>query len=80
MREKGVERYGFHRLSCAYSMRSLAGRPRAAKRRVILAHSEKVASLAAVRDGKSIDASIAFTTAGGFLMSTLSGGVDPGLV
>ncbi len=48
--------------------------------RVILAHLGSGASLAAVRDGKPVDTSMAFTPAAGFPMSTRSGDLDPGLV
>jgi len=79
---KGVQRYGFHGLSYAYLMAALGrlGDPAAATGRVILAHLGSGASLAAVRDGKSIDTSMAFTPASGLLMSTRSGDLDPGLV
>ena len=78
---KGVERYGFHGLSYAYLMEEL-GRldPAAATGRVILAHLGNGASLAAVRDGKSIDTSMGFTPAAGLVMSTRTGDMDPGLV
>jgi acetate kinase len=79
---KGVERYGFHGLSYAYLMGELVplGDPAAAKGRVILAHLGNGASLAAVRDGKSIDTSMGFTPTAGLPMSTRSGDLDPGLV
>jgi acetate kinase len=47
---------------------------------VILAHLGNGASLAAVRDGKSIDTSMGFTPAAGLVMSTRTGDMDPGLV
>ena len=47
---------------------------------MILAHLGNGASLAAVRDGKSIDTSMGFTPAAGLPMSTRSGDLDPGLV
>ena len=47
--------------------------------RVILAHLGNGASLAAVRDGKSIDTSMGFTPTAGLVMSTRSGDLDPGL-
>jgi acetate kinase len=47
---------------------------------VILAHLGNGASLAAVRDGKSIDTSMGFTPASGLVMSSRSGDLDPGLV
>jgi acetate kinase len=78
---KGVERYGFHGLSYAYLMEELARLdPAAAKGRVILAHLGNGASLAAVRDGKSIDTSMGFTPTAGLVMSTRAGDLDPGLV
>ena len=78
---KGIQRYGFHGLSYAYLMEELArlGDPAAKKGRVILAHLGNGASLAAVRDGKSIDTSMCFTPTAGLVMSTRSGDLDPGL-
>jgi acetate kinase len=79
---KGVQRYGFHGLSYEYLMEELArlGDPAATNGRVILAHLGNGASLAAVRDGKSIDTSMGFTATAGLPMSTRSGDLDPGLV
>jgi acetate kinase len=48
--------------------------------RVILAHLGNGASLAAVRDGRSVDTSMGFTPTAGLPMSTRSGDLDPGLV
>jgi acetate kinase len=78
---KGIQRYGFHGLSYAYLMEELTrrGDPAARKGRVILAHLGNGASLAAVRDGKSIDTSMGFTPTAGLVMSTRSGDLDPGL-
>ena len=78
----GVRRYGFHGLSFEFLMEELArlGDPAATKGRVILAHLGNGASLAAVRDGKSIDTSMGFTPTSGLVMSSRSGDLDPGLV
>jgi acetate kinase len=78
---KGVQRYGFHGLSYAYLMEELArlGDPAATKGRVILAHLGNGASMAAVRNGKSIDTSMSFTPTAGLVMSTRSGDLDPSL-
>ena len=78
---KGVQRYGFHGLSYAYLMEELArlGDPAATTGRVILAHLGNGASMAAVRDGKSIDTSMSFTPTSGLVMSTRSGDLDPSL-
>ncbi len=77
----GVRRYGFHGLSYEFLMGELgrSGGPRAAGGRVILAHLGNGASLAAVRDGKPVDTSMAFTPAAGIPMGTRSGDLDPGL-
>jgi acetate kinase len=78
----GVRRYGFHGLSYEYLMEELArlGDPAATKGRVILAHLGNGASMAAVRDGNSIDTSMGFTPTSGLVMSSRSGDLDPGLV
>jgi acetate kinase len=78
----GVRRYSFHGLSYEFLMEELArlGDPAATKGRVILARLGNGASLAAVRDGKSIDISMSFTPTAGLVMSSRSGDSDPGLV
>lgn len=78
---KGVRRYGFHGISCAYIIEELArlAGAKAANGRVIVAHLGNGASLTAVRSGKSIDTSMAFTPAAGVPMSTRSGDLDPSL-
>jgi len=78
----GVQRYGFHGLSYTYLMEELVrlGDPAAGSGRVILAHLGNGASLAALRDGKSIDTSMGFTPSSGLVMSTRCGDLDPGLL
>jgi len=78
---KGVRRYGFHGLSCAYLMEELArvAGARAARGRVILAHLGNGASITAVRGGKSMDTSMSFTPTAGLPMSTRTGDLDPGI-
>ncbi len=79
---QGLQRYGFHGLSYAYLMGELTrlGDPAATTGRVILAHLGNGASLAAVRDGQSLDTSMGFPPTAGVMMSTRSGDLDPGLV
>jgi acetate kinase len=79
---KGIRRYGFHGLSYEYLVQELTrlGDPAATNGRLILAHLGNGASMSAVRDGKSIDTSMGFTPAGGLVMSTRSGDLDPGLL
>jgi len=78
---QGVRRYGFHGLSYAFLMGELArlAGAKAAQGRIILAHLGNGASLAAVRNGESIDTSMGFTPVAGVPMSTRSGDLDPGL-
>jgi acetate kinase len=79
----GVRRYGFHGLSHAYASRRAAevvaasGRPAA---RIVTCHLGAGASLAAVRDGRSVDTTMGFTPLEGLAMATRSGSVDPGAV
>ena len=78
---KGVRRFGFHGLSYAFLMEELerlAG-PAVARGRTILAHLGNGSSLAAVRDGRSLDTTMAFTPAAGVPMGTRTGDIDPGL-
>ncbi len=79
---QGVRRYGFHGLSYTFLMGELArlAGSETAQGRIILAHLGNGASLAAVRDGKSVDTSMSFTPTAGVPMSTRSGDLDPGLV
>lgn len=78
----GLQRYGFHGLSYAFLMKELAriGRQGEASGRVILAHLGNGASMAAVKDGKSVETTMGFTPASGMPMSRRSGDLDPGLV
>lgn len=76
----GVKRYGFHGISYTYLMQALKNiKPKVDATRVILAHLGNGASVAAVKNGKSIDTSMGFTPAGGIAMSTRSGDIDPGV-
>jgi acetate kinase len=79
--EAGLRRYGFHGLSYSYIMEELvriAG-PAAAGGSVILAHLGNGASLAAVKKGVSVDTTMGFTPAGGVVMGTRPGDLDPGV-
>jgi|SRR5690625_1831175 len=78
---QGVRRYGFHGLSYAFLMEELQrlSGASAACGKIILAHLGNGASLAAVRDGRSLDTTMAFTPSAGVMMSTRSGDIDPGL-
>jgi acetate kinase len=78
----GVIRYGFHGLSYEYILQELrkeAG-DEVADGRIIIAHLGNGASMAAIRHGKSMDTTMGFTPAGGLVMSTRSGDLDPGIL
>ena len=75
--EEGVRRYGFHGLSYEYVLDALGD---AARGRVLIAHLGNGASMAAVRDGVPVDTTMGFTPAGGFMMGTRSGDLDPGVL
>ncbi len=78
---KGIRRYGFHGLSCDYVMSELRREaPGEATGRVIIAHLGNGASITAVKNGQSIDTTMALTPAAGIPMSTRSGDIDPGLM
>ena len=79
---EGVHRYGFHGLSYEYIMAELAREAgaRAAGSRVIIAHLGSGASMVAVRGGKSLDTTMGFTPAGGLVMGTRPGDLDPGVM
>jgi len=82
VRRQGVLRYGFHGLSYEYILSELnrvAGAGIAGGK-VIIAHLGNGASMGAFRNGKSIDTTMGFTPAGGLVMSTRSGDLDPGVL
>jgi acetate kinase len=78
----GLRRYGFHGLSHAHAVRrgaELVGRD-AEGLRIVSAHLGAGASLAAVRNGVSVDTTMGFTPLAGLVMNTRPGTLDPGLL
>lgn len=77
LRAEGIERYGFHGLSCDSILHQLIpDRPD----RVVIAHLGNGASVTAVKAGRSVDTSMGLTPAGGVMMGTRSGDLDPGVL
>ncbi len=77
---QGIQRYGFHGISYSYLMEELSKQDGTeVNGKIILAHLGSGASLAAVKGGKCIDTSMGFAPAGGLVMSTRSGDLDPGV-
>ena len=75
--DAGIRRYGFHGLSYEYVVQEVGA---AALGRAVIAHLGNGASLAAVRDGRSVDTTMGFTPAGGCMMGTRPGDLDPGVL
>ena len=76
---QGVVRYGFHGLSYTFIVDELRKEGELPER-LIVAHLGNGASMAAIRDGQSIDTSMGLTPSGGFIMSNRSGDLDPGVI
>ena len=77
----GVRRYGFHGTSHRYITKralEMLNIP-AEGSKIITCHIGNGASVAAVKDGKSVDTSMGMTPLAGLMMGTRSGDVDPGI-
>jgi acetate kinase len=74
---EGVRRYGFHGISYEYILDTLGN---ISGGRIIIAHLGNGASMVAVRDGQPLDTTMGFSPTGGFMMSTRSGDLDPGIL
>jgi acetate kinase len=73
----GIRRFGFHGLSYEYVLERLGPSGRG---RVVIAHLGNGASMAAVRYGRPVDTTMGLTPAGGFMMGTRTGDLDPGVL
>ena len=74
---EGIHRYGFHGLSYESIVHQLGqGLPRL----TVIAHLGSGASLAAVKNGRSVDTTMGLTPTGGIPMATRSGDLDPGVL
>ena len=80
--EQGIRRYGFHGIShqyCVQRAAQLLGKPLDSLR-IISCHLGNGCSLAAVRNGVSIDTTMGYTPLEGLMMGTRSGSVDPSIL
>ncbi len=80
--EQGIRRYGFHGISHRYVAQraaELMGHKLQALR-LVTCHLGNGCSLAAVRDGVSVDTTMGFTPLEGLMMGSRSGSVDPGIL
>jgi acetate kinase len=76
----GLRRFGFHGLSHAHVARAVWDLTGHDDVRIVSCHLGAGASLAAIRNGRSVDTTMGFTPLEGLVMATRSGSVDPGLL
>jgi acetate kinase len=80
--EQGIRRYGFHGINhqyCAERAAQILKRDLASLK-LVTCHLGNGCSLAAIRDGHSVDTTMGFTPLEGLMMGTRSGSVDPGIL
>jgi acetate kinase len=80
--EQGIQRYGFHGISHRYVAQraaQLMGK-NLSDLKIITCHLGNGCSLAAVRNGVSVDTTMGFTPLDGLMMGSRSGTVDPGIL
>ncbi|MEP3436218.1 MAG: acetate/propionate family kinase [Hoeflea sp.] len=81
LQDEGLRRFGFHGLSYEYIVKALRDAGVAVDaERIVVAHLGNGASMCAIRDGKSLETTMGFSTIAGLPMGTRSGDVDPGLL
>jgi acetate kinase len=80
--DAGIRRYGFHGINHKYCARRAAQLLHKDLKalRLVTCHLGNGCSLAAIRDGRSIDTTMGFTPLEGLMMGTRSGSVDPGIL
>ncbi|WP_392535909.1 acetate kinase [Nostoc sp. C117] len=80
--EQGIRRYGFHGISheyCSARAAQILGQDLASLR-LITCHLGNGCSLAAIKNGHSIDTTMGFTPLEGLMMGSRSGSIDPGIL
>jgi acetate kinase len=78
---QGIRRYGFHGLSYEYVVDLLRRDGIDVDgERIIIAHLGNGASMCAVKDGKSVQTTMGFSTLAGLPMGTRCGDLDPGTI
>lgn len=79
--EFGLRRFGFHGLNYAYvASRLPAILGESARGKIVIAHLGSGASLCLIENLKSVDTTMGYTPAGGIVMGTRSGDLDPGVM
>jgi acetate kinase len=81
LQSEGIRRYGFHGLSYEYIVDALRkDGVNVERERIIVAHLGNGASMCALKDGRSVETTMGFSTLAGLMMGTRSGDLDPGAV
>lgn len=79
--EGGIRRYGFHGLSYEYIVRRLETiAPGLGRGRIVVAHLGSGCSMCAIRDGRSVETTMGFSSLDGLPMGTRCGALDPGVL
>jgi acetate kinase len=86
--EQGIRRYGFHGINhqyCAERATLMLGKDKDQgsdlnSPKLVTCHLGNGCSLAAIREGRSVDTTMGFTPLEGLMMGTRSGSVDPGVL
>ena len=78
--EQGIRRYGFHGISHQYCTERIGQLLGSTPQRLINCHLGNGCSLAAIRNGESIDTTMGFTPLEGVMMGSRSGTVDPSIL
>ncbi len=79
--EEGVRRYGFHGISYEYIVSRLQQlAPGEAQGRVVVAHLGSGSSMCAIREGRSVETTMSFSSLDGLPMGTRCGSLDPGVL
>jgi acetate kinase len=80
--EQGIRRYGFHGISHQYCSGRAAQilNQDLASLKLITCHLGNGCSLAAIKNGRSIDTTMGFTPLDGLMMGSRSGAIDPGIL
>jgi len=80
--KQGIRRYGFHGINhqyCAERAAQMLGKDLSGLK-LVTCHLGNGCSLAAIREGRSVDTTMGFTPLEGLMMGTRSGSVDPGIL
>ncbi len=80
--EAGIRRYGFHGINHQFCAKRVAQllHTDLVNLKIVSCHLGNGCSLAAIREGRSIDTTMGFTPLDGLMMGSRSGSIDPGIL